>query len=79
MLNELKHILGEEVGKDKEKYENLSQKQFLGSSPTKYGFCISETNYDRRTGPGPQLIVSVRRLRQQNPQTRKSVLAFEFQ
>jgi hypothetical protein len=52
---------------------NISR-SVLGSSPGEDDFCISEAKHDRRMTPGSNLLVSVRKLEEQDSQRRIIVL-----
>jgi hypothetical protein len=47
----------------------------LRSSPGEGGFSSSETKHDKTMASGPKLFPSPRKLKEQRPQPRKSVLA----
>jgi hypothetical protein len=51
-----------------------SVKNNLGLSPSKDGFCKSETKHDRRTVPRPKSFVSMRRSQEQGHKSEKTIL-----
>jgi hypothetical protein len=64
-----------ERGDYRSKDHNL-EKTVLGSIAGEDVFCSSETKHDRRTAPRRKSFVSARRLQEQKPELRKTVLGF---
>jgi hypothetical protein len=64
------HAYALKPGKD---FRNVS---VLGSSPSEGGSCSLETRHDRTRVPRPKLFILMRRLKEQRPQPRKTVLGW---